>query len=744
MKIFDKRPLCLILCILLGGFVFFTELPNELKLILPIGAALALIYCLYLRFKKENFKPIVLICSVALLLSTLLSFLYFSCYFNVYEMYSGEVEVVGRISEIKEKQTGYSVAIECESIDGKGASNKLYSFISYDICPELEENERINIKGCLSDFESTSDFDTRSYYRANGYSARLNDVKECYRINKTDQTLEGRIRNYRLSICNALVDGVGEVGGGLLSALLFGERDFLSDGLKSDFTRVGLTHTLALSGLHLSILTFFIARLLSLIGMSKKPRKVIEIAFVIVYTAFTGFPVSVVRAAIMLILCSSLFLLSERSDSITTLSVAATVICVVTPYAIYDLSFWLSVFATLGVVIYVELKKQKRSTEKEARIPIKILKGFLSGIAISLFAIGATMLATVTSFGTISVLAPIATPIFSVLLEIFMYIGLVFTVTFGIPFVGALLDLFAKLLANAISAISSLNGIYLKADYLFVRIIAFAFTLLVIAFLVLEIKKKKKYLMLLLSVIILIFSSAIIANIAVHSGEDIEYACCDNSEHLMLKADGKLTYINLSDTTATDIYDSISYISDYGTYEIERYILTSYPKSYEDATAVLASTLKINNLYLPSPSCEEEYEIFLKIKDTLKSSSCSTVTYKMGYSLNFDGYTFIPIYRNAFYENTKFAFILRDGNSTVTYLSSGMLEDKTKTVALSLIEGCDTLIFGRHGDSYKDYTFDVRIPGIKRIIVSSKRLELSEFYTNPEVIYSPSKLSIKR
>ena len=116
----------------------------------------------------------------------------------------------------------------------------------------------------------------------------------------------------RLSRCVTLFSD--SESGALVSALLLGERDLLPDKLRLDFKRIGISHILALSGLHLAILSLGVGKLLSLLKVKKKARLVIIILFILIYMALTGFSVSVCRAGIMIIV-STCFFNSSRPTS---------------------------------------------------------------------------------------------------------------------------------------------------------------------------------------------------------------------------------------------------------------------------------------------------------------------------------------------------------------------------------------------------------------------------------------------
>ena len=243
---------------------------------------------------------------------------------------------------------------------------------------------------------------------------------------------------------------------------MLGEREYLSSETRHDFARVGLSHVLALSGMHLAILSFAIEMLLSRLGVMKKPRKIVQIIFVLVYMTLTGFPASVMRAGIMLIISSLLFLLSRRADSITSLFISITVILIAEPYATFDIGLWLSVFATLGILLFLEfyesVKYQGKTTFK-----IRLFRTLVLPIAISIFAFGGTFLISALTFNSFSLLAPITTPIYSVVIEVYMYLGMALLICGSFLSLGRLAKPFDNALTSTIRCISKINGIYVSA-----------------------------------------------------------------------------------------------------------------------------------------------------------------------------------------------------------------------------------------------------------------------------------------
>ncbi len=144
-------------------------------------------------------------------------------------------------------------------------------------------------------------------------------------------------------------------------ALTIGDGAKISEDVRDDFRRSGLAHILVISGLNVAfvaIAAFFLLKWMMLLIPNLalkinifKPAAILTIAAVWLYAYITGAEVSVVRAAIM----STVFLVSiaidRRQDTFTSLAVAALIILVNSPLAIYDLSFQLSFVAVIAIAI---------------------------------------------------------------------------------------------------------------------------------------------------------------------------------------------------------------------------------------------------------------------------------------------------------------------------------------------------------------------------------------------------------
>jgi competence protein ComEC len=582
--------------------------------------------------------------------------------------------------------------------------------------------------------------------RSKGVSAEAIEVSDFRELSHNAPSLFDMIDEYRESLCEYIINYSGADGGGLLSALLLGERDYLPFQSKLSFKRCGLSHMLALSGLHLTIITFAISYVLSLLKIRKKPRKVIEIIFVILYSMLTGMPISVVRAALMHIIASLIFLMAAKSDSITSLSISVVIILCVMPYAIYDVSLWLSAFATLGVLIYSEVFRSKYN-DKNTSLAKRILYGFVGGITVSLFAIGATYLISILSFGEISLIGALATPIATFFITPFMYLGLLYLLFAWLIPLGIAVNAYGTFICNLIQVLSSISGIYISADDMVTVLLVSLFTVAVILFLILDINKKKYPLVILLAIYILSNVSALTANIINRSSDDLIYFCDSSDEYFLIKSQNAAHFIDVSSSSVSDNYSAIEHISDDGITEIKNYVFVSYNDNTVASALRLASSIYIQNIYLPHPESETEVSIYKTITRELRGSYTKLNEYSTGNVIELGLYKAIFPLRSRF-EN-KCAFFIIDPTYYVTcYTSSGMLNENTKVVASEMISKCDRLILGRHGESYLNFKFITKFSNLDEIVVSSKNLtipnEMLGYYKNATIRSSSDRMSLKR
>ncbi|HKK91503.1 MAG TPA: DNA internalization-related competence protein ComEC/Rec2 [Desulfobacteraceae bacterium] len=185
----------------------------------------------------------------------------------------------------------------------------------------------------------------------------------------------------------------GQDAAALLSALVTGKRELVDDTVEEAFSRAGIIHLLAISGLHMSIIAalvfylfnrlFSLCRFLLIRGWAAKAAAIATLGPLLFYGFLSGFAPSTQRAFIMI----SVFMVSlaadREPDSLNTLACAGILILLCDPGALFSISFQLSFTAVLFIVLGLA-GIRKYQWFRENRIAVRFfLFGFISFCAIA-------------------------------------------------------------------------------------------------------------------------------------------------------------------------------------------------------------------------------------------------------------------------------------------------------------------------------------------------------------------------
>ena len=213
--------------------------------------------------------------------------------------------------------------------------------------------------------------------------------------------IEKTVYNIRNTIKDSIYKLLPNEYGSLAVALILGDKSGISRETLSDFNEIGITHLICVSGLHLSLWSFFIFSLFKRIRLNEKIAAIISALFVVLFMLVAGMTYSVVRAGIMMLIYLLSVVLTRQRDSLNSLGFAVTVIALENPFSIGALGLQLSVLSTAGLILYFQLL-QPILFEKLDRINIafvvKFLKALLSSTAVTAAAVCFTLPITLTLY----------------------------------------------------------------------------------------------------------------------------------------------------------------------------------------------------------------------------------------------------------------------------------------------------------------------------------------------------------
>lgn len=157
----------------------------------------------------------------------------------------------------------------------------------------------------------------------------------------------------------------------LLAAFSVGEKRGFSQELKDVYSDAGVSHLLALSGLHLGLFYMVVVTLLGFAGGSRKwyiARELFALLLLWVFAFVAGLTPSIVRAAVLFSLVSVGRCLRRDSSSLNSLAFAAMVMLLFSPRLLFDISFQLSFSAVLAIILLTPWLRELFGCNKRGRL----------------------------------------------------------------------------------------------------------------------------------------------------------------------------------------------------------------------------------------------------------------------------------------------------------------------------------------------------------------------------------------
>ena len=746
MNIFYKRPLSLILCVWLGGLLLFAVLPESLRpllllALLPLAATLAI---------KKFRRALPIAAASALILSLVVSFLYFGLWFRAHERFDGEVEIEAVVTEVRESSfPGAIVTLKTRNINGAPFSRyKLSATLDAEEASFVRKGSVVTLKCRLSAFVGDDSFDAESYYTSRGYSAKATDISD---LTVTGKRFVLDFSRLRETISRRSIMLAGYDAGALFTALLTGDKYYLSGNLTLNFTRTGINHVLALSGTHLVILSVIVSRLLSLFKIGKKPRLLLTATLAIFYVAMTGFSSSVTRAGIMLAVACALFLLSSSQDSITALCVSVFVICTIEPYAIYDIGLWLSAFATLGVIeAGAIIGREKAKARIKGNLRAKLGFAAIASLLATLLATGATLFISVSTFASMSPMTFITTPLFSILSEIYIYLGLVMLAVGDILPFGMLMRPFYAVIDSLAEVFSKNSLACFSTTFPAVKIAAALFSVLLICFIIFKIRHKRIATGVIAVSLTAVFVTAGILTANARNVESVIYRTDESTESFVIRSDGEVCAVDISTGSVLSHYDMLDAVREVGIVELDSAIFTRYSSNLPDKVAGTLDTVWTRVVYIPRPENNKEKQFAKSVEEIAAEFDAEVKYYNEDGKITVGEVTVVQKYRVPYDEGTATTIIeIACPGGSIAYLGSGTLASAAKNTAGELISSAQTLIFGKCGKKHKPaYYFDREQENLESIILSGENLFFSQeslkFYDDQgtEVCLRPKKLEL--
>lgn len=710
MGIFFKRPLCLFCFSFIVASITACFFDGRYNLYLFLLCVAALIVCIVLSFKIKKRKYGLIEASIALfmaLLAFLSSYIFIDMSDERAKELCGEEITVEFVVLEEDFVSRYSSSYEGKLISVNGEKVSIPAKLSCEYEGDYAVGDTVFTFADVSYMESHADkiLDLPS------------DVILCIEpMVEREQAIvykgEGRIdvlfAGLREGVKERFIKLFNFDSAALATGLVTGNKSGISTELIRDFRRSGLSHVLAVSGLHLAIVLGAFELLFRKLYVKKGIRCIILSILAFLLLTLSGFSASACRSVIMLLCTYFLYVLSRESDALTSLGVAGALIILISPRSIGDIGFWLSFLATFGLVTWLSLMNviKARAAKKKGRF-VRFLGSLWGKIfAVVTTSICATLSVSIVSwliFGEISVIGPLANLIVTPLCEVYLIFSLVAFIFGGLPVAcvafRAAAGFINGLISSLVSFFSSQSFAVVSLGYAFAGIIISVASVAMLVLLIVKLKHKHIVLGVPAVAIVSFFVCLVVFN-AAHDGTRSSYINEKGRDSLVFVKSSAAVIFDISDGTYSSFYNSILKSEEYYATEVSAVVLTHYHVKYISSLNNIFRNEMVREVYLPLPGNDDERAIAHDIARTAEKHGVLLVTYAYGegvYISDSMGFCVLkPSSRSGSEKKIINLCVATDG-SVITYADRSWELCEAADRVEAFIGASDVTLLGSHG-----------------------------------------------
>lgn len=258
----------------------------------------------------------------------------------------------------------------------------------------------------------------------------------------------------------------------LMAGILLGDESRIPNQMEEDFRRTGTAHIIAISGMNFSLLLWMLAALLNFFP-NRWWRPLTLIPFIVIYTLMTGARPAIMRAAVMAGMALFARSIGRRQAGVDGLALTAVIMGFLNPKLFFDVGFQLSVFATLGILLFnepiaafIDQRLKRILSDSRAELLLKVLREILITSLSAQLLTTWIIAAAFNQFSPLSLIVNMAIAPFQTLLMaggIVSLLGAVIFPPLG-QLLGALTNIFPALTIRIIALFARIPWASMRAD----------------------------------------------------------------------------------------------------------------------------------------------------------------------------------------------------------------------------------------------------------------------------------------
>ena len=336
---------------------------------------------------------------------------------KVNQYYDQEVVLEGIIiNEPEQRINQQKFEFKTENIPGN-------ILVTTELYPKYKYGDKLKISGTLKEPAVFDDFDYRAYLSKDKiyltiYYSNIKLIEQ----NQANWFYQ-RIFNFKDKLRNVIEQTLLPPQSSVLKAIFLGDKYGLSNELKEKLNISGTRHIVAISGMHMIIMSQILLFLGLAVGLWRQQVFYFVLILLSIYILMIGAPASAIRAGIM----AGLLLLAQKAGRLRSADravvFAATIMLLINPFLLKsDVGFQLSFIATLSI-IYLKPILDEKTNKLPNPYQIKDI------LTMTLAAQLGTLPILIFHFGRLSLISPLANLLIVPLLPVIMILGVILSFT---------------------------------------------------------------------------------------------------------------------------------------------------------------------------------------------------------------------------------------------------------------------------------------------------------------------------
>ncbi len=649
------------------------------------------------------------------------------------------VTVVGTVTDCR-GAGGFmtSYVLDVEALDGVPTEGRFLLTCPY--VSDLQPGYRVSLDTTLLTLdEAAGDGFDAATLRGDGYVAGLlSESEDGVTILAEDAGgMAVALGQCRRRLAARLEHLCGGMAAGLPSALLLGDRAALTDEVRRDFARTGVSHILSISGMHMTLLFGILGGLLRLLRFPKRLRVILLGVGALGYLALIGFLPSATRAVVMLGMVYLATLWSGRADPLTSLGVAGVLILTISPCAVYDVGFWMSMTATLGLVAYAPLFRVE--AEADASVGKRLRrqgKKMVYGLLVGVVAMSCSLFLVAMAIGEVGILSPVVTLLLTpatALLLVASPLALLLIGTPLSPLLGELCALVASWMAEATGLLAEPAWVVVSLRHPAVWPVTVG--MVAVAGLLLVVRLPKRFWW--TTVTPLLAGWMIIGILlGVHAVRDTDslhttYLQPSSQADMLVMVNGRDGVIcDASNGSLTAMSAAVREAEASGATEFAAILLTHYHGATSGTLSRMLARERVRALWIPVPTSPDDYYRMLSCLEVADAAEVPVTVYAPGEPLRIFEEATVTV-ESAMIERSAQPILLLSvvtASERLVYCGAAIFESSLANAAQAAVGKADTVVFGHHGPLTKaSFGKDLAYTDHVAVILSGKGAEAGYF-----------------